>query len=387
MTPLIDEPGQKPFILNSKEERILQAVHDMEIVTLDDIIHLLQFSKKSRNHVGAIMRKLSGGRDYDDQQFLYRQPLPIAAKGTKSRVFCLGAKAREVLFIEDAYRPSKFRYHSYSPILHDLMLSRFLVVASSYFAAQSDYTLLETRTCYELTHHPPRLTVNQNGQQATIAVIPDAWLNIERVTDEAAYPLWIEIDRGTENRQKFQQLVRNRLALVKSQQYEQIFNTKAVLLCYVTTGATPELGDNRLHNMLRWTEDVLSHKDVLTKEDELTPEDELRLAEREKWASLFRFATVEYEKMYDQPHRLFTEPVWYQPDVIEPVALFDPITPQTQQENAHDRVETALIHGREKETKSAVVVAEAVGNDSRNPAAATATHPACQPPSTSGCNT
>ena len=28
MTPLTDEPVQKPFILNSKEERILQAVHD-----------------------------------------------------------------------------------------------------------------------------------------------------------------------------------------------------------------------------------------------------------------------------------------------------------------------------------------------------------------------
>ena len=71
MTPLSDEPAQKPFILNSKEERILQAVHDLECLTLDDIIHLL-FAKGSRNYGGAIMRKLSGGRDYDDQQFLYR---------------------------------------------------------------------------------------------------------------------------------------------------------------------------------------------------------------------------------------------------------------------------------------------------------------------------
>ena len=104
------------------------------------------------------MRKLSGGRDYDDQQFLYRQPLPIAAKGTKERVYCLGAKAREVLAIEDAYRPSKFRYLAYSPILHDLMLSRFLVVATTYFAAHTDYKLLETRTCYQLARNPPRIS-------------------------------------------------------------------------------------------------------------------------------------------------------------------------------------------------------------------------------------
>ena len=144
-----DDPvpkGRIPLlILNSKEERILQAVHDMEIVTLDDIIHLL-FAKGSRNYGGAIMRKLSGGRDYDDQQFLYRFPLPTAAKGTKARVYCLGAKAWEVLAIEDVYRPAKFRHLSYSPLLHDLMLSRFLILATTYFAAQTDYKLLETLT-------------------------------------------------------------------------------------------------------------------------------------------------------------------------------------------------------------------------------------------------
>ena len=31
MTPLSDEPVQKPFILNNNEERILQAVHDVEM--------------------------------------------------------------------------------------------------------------------------------------------------------------------------------------------------------------------------------------------------------------------------------------------------------------------------------------------------------------------
>jgi Replication-relaxation len=339
MTPLSDERGQKPFILNSKEERILQTVHDVELVTLDDIIHLLQFSKKSRNYVGAIMRKLSGGRDYDDQQFLYRQPLPIAAKGTKERVYCLGAKAWEFLAIEDAYHPAKFRHLSYSPILHDLMLSRFLTLATTYFAAQTDYKLLETRTCYQLARNPPRITVVSQRKETAITVIPDAWLHITQVRDGIEHALWIEVDRSTENIQKFKSLVRNRLALVKSRQYEKLFNTKAVLLCYVTAG-TPEQTDIRLDNMLRWTEDVLPHKDVVTKEDELTPADKVRLKEREQWASLFRFATVEYEKMYDQPHRLFTEPVWYKPDEPDPVLLFAPLTHPNEQETGHGQGET-----------------------------------------------
>jgi Replication-relaxation len=312
MTPLSDEPVQKPLILNSKEERILQVVHDYECVTLEEINHLL-FAKGSRTHVGAILRKLSGGRDYDDQQFLYRFPLPIAAKGTKARVYCLGVKAWEVLAIEDAYRPAKFRHLAYSPILHDLILSRFLTVATTYFAVQSDYKLLETRTCYELTSQPPRLCVNQNGQKATIAVIPDAWLDVERVSDGKAYPLWVEIDRGTENRRKFQQLVRNRLALVNSPQYEQLFHTTAVRFCYVTTGATPELGDIRLHNMLRWTEELLPKEEGEEKKE----------SQRQQLAAIFRFTTVEYPNMYEQPHALFTEPVWYQPLVPDQVPLFD----------------------------------------------------------------
>ena len=133
--------------------------------------------------------------------------------------------------------------------------------------------------------------------------------------------LWIEIDLGSENRQKFTSLVRNRLTLATSPQYEELFHTKAVLLCYVTAG-TPKQTDLRLDNMLRWTEAVLPHTDVVTKADEVTEEDTVRLAERAKWASLFRFATVDYEAMYDQPHRLFTEPLWYKPDEPDPVPLF-----------------------------------------------------------------
>jgi hypothetical protein len=368
MTSRPDENVKKPFILNDKEERILKAVHNLECVTKDEIIHLL-FAKGSSNYVGAILRKLSGGRDYDEQAFLYRFPLPRATRGTKERVYCLGAKAREVLTLEDFYPPSKFRYLSYSPILHDLTLSRFITAATAYFTTHTDFDLLETRMCYQLAQNPPTLPVITNGIKTNVTVLPDAWLNLERVTDETAYPLWLEIDRGTENRQKFQQLVRNRLALVKSQQYEQIFNTKAVLLCYVTTGATPELGALRLHNMLRWTEDVLLEQD------------------QQQWSSLFRFSTIAFKTLYDQAHALFTEPVWYQPLVNDQVPLFDPLTHPNEQETAHGQVESALIHGREKETKSAVVVAVAVGHDSRNPAATTATHPACQPPSTSGCNT
>jgi hypothetical protein len=57
--------------------------------------------------------------------------------------------------------------------------------------------------------------------------------------------------------------------------------------------------------MLRWTEDVLLEQD------------------QQQWSSLFRFSTIAFKTLYDQAPTLLEEPVWYQPDVIEPVALFD----------------------------------------------------------------
>jgi hypothetical protein len=134
---------------------------------------------------------------------------------------------------------------------------------------------------------------------------------------------------------------------------------------YITV-ATPKQTDFRLDNMLRWTEDELPHKDVLVKEDELTPEDKVQLKEREQYASLFRFAAVEYEKMYDQPHRLFTQPVWYQPDEPDPVPLFASVTPPTQQETAQGQGATDANCCREHKTTSAVVAAEASRYDNNH---------------------
>ena len=142
-----------------------------------------------------------------------------------------------------------------------------------------------------------------------------------------------------------------------------MFNTKAVLFCYVTVG-TPKQTDIRLDNMLRWTEDVLPHKDVFTKEDELTSEDKVLLEEREQYASLFRFATVEYEKMYDQPYRLFTEPIWFKPDEPDQVRLFDPVTSPNQQEAGHGQGETGINQSGENKTTATVVDSEAIGHNS-----------------------
>jgi hypothetical protein len=113
MTPYSDEPVQKPFILNDKEERILDMLRDVGFATEKDIRHFL-FRDKSSAYIRSILAKLSGGRDFAEADLLYRFPVPSTAKGTKQRAYALGPKAGEVKPCDGVYRPSKARNLSFT---------------------------------------------------------------------------------------------------------------------------------------------------------------------------------------------------------------------------------------------------------------------------------
>jgi hypothetical protein len=80
-----------------------------------------------------------------------------------------------------------------------------------------------------------------------------------------------------------------------------MFGSESVTICYATTGQAPEYRERRRKTMSAWTREVLA---------------ELR---REDWAGVFRFASLEFDKLYDLT--LFEKPVWHRPDSPTPVPL------------------------------------------------------------------
>ena len=319
--PQSREPIQRtPVVINSTSERILKAVHELGVVTNREITELF-FKKGSRTHSGAILKKLCGGKDYATGHMLFRMQLPVALPGSRERMYCLGSEAREVLGLDDDYYPGKLRYLAYSPLLHDVCLSRFIVATTNYLHAHPEYHLLERRMCYSISRNPPTIPQVIDGKETKVAVVPDAFLHIE-LTDGDEYGLWIEIDRSSENYKKYLQLVRNRIELAKSKLLEKYFNIPSVLFCYIVTdiaGNTPEKLKSRLHTIRRWTEEVL-------------PEEK-----RESWVSMFRFTSISFESIYAETQSLFEEAKWEQPDAAEPVPLFDQLN---QQETDHGQGET-----------------------------------------------
>src|SRR5438445_615349 len=81
----------KPVAITPRYDEILQVIHDCRYVTVPHMTRLL-YAPSSKTHVNEILNKLSGGKDYQAGEYLYRFPLPDTRVGEKTRVYTLGGK-------------------------------------------------------------------------------------------------------------------------------------------------------------------------------------------------------------------------------------------------------------------------------------------------------
>ena len=294
---------EKPLTLTAKDEEILKAIYTYRYVTTLDIAHLL-FRPTYLPYVRSRLARLAGGKDLQENTYLCRFSLPSSA-GNRERIFTLGSKGRGFLqgvhgyVVDWFFEPAKFKFFSYSAILHHLLLTRFLIACQWWCKSREDFTLIEERVSYEISRQPPKISIDKK----TVPVIPDAWLLLEK--DSEKYAVLFELDRGMEFQQKFKEHVKARIAFIRSGQYAKLFGVPGVIVSYVTTGQTPQYRNTRVKTMNAWTREVLA---------------ELNL---KNWGGIFRFASVEFDSLYDQAVRLFEEPVWLRPDMKEAVSLFD----------------------------------------------------------------
>jgi Replication-relaxation len=299
-------PAPKPLQLTRRDEEILASVYRYRFVTSTDIAHLL-FRPSYLPYVRSRLTRLSGGNDLEENTYLCRFRLH-ATRGNPERIFTLGSKGRDFLQsqmgkqIDWFFRPGKFKFFSYSAILHHLLLTRFLVACSWWCRDREDTSLVEERISYDLSRDPPQVKITKKEKPITMSVIPDAWLLFAQ--SGRKYALIFELDRGMEYQEKFKQHVRSRIELIRTGRYQEVFGVPGVIIAYLTTGQTPEYRTSRMKTMNGWTREVLA---------------ELNL---KNWGGIFRFASVEFDSLYDQTPALFEEPVWLRPDMKETVGLF-----------------------------------------------------------------
>jgi hypothetical protein len=283
----------EPVIMKEQEEQIIRACCEYQFLTILDMAMLLNLPK-SLNYVRRIAASLAGNDDEVPGHYLYRFALPQRAGGNALRVFVPGEASRTLwrqdegdgFFFKD---PSTTKRYSYSFLYHNLAVSRVCLCAML-FCRDPAYYLVETRLAYDMSCKPPRVSLGADSQQTTTPVIPDAWLFIERVADGQGTALWFEVDNATTYRQSFHRRLSARLGLITSKAYSEYFGTDAVLVCYAVLG-----NEARMHTLRQWTWELLVRE------------------KRTQFAPLFRFASVEYETLYEQIQTLILQPVWFFP--------------------------------------------------------------------------
>jgi hypothetical protein len=304
------KPKRSVLVISKRMEEIIRAVRFYRYMTAVDVTNLL-YSPASLTHVRSILTALAGGDDGILNEYLYRFRLPSTGAGNREMVFTLGSRGRDFLATELGlpvtwyFRPEKVKHLSYNHVAHSLFLTRFLVAAHMWSKQQSDFRLSKTRIEYQLAKAPGSVVIEREGGKETVSVIPDAWLLFERLKDGKHanwFPILLEIDRGTEYRQKFKRHVQSRIEFIRSGGYKELFGMEWVTIAYVTTGERPDYRESRLRAMCEWTREVL---------EELQEED---------WASVFLFSTLSLDEMYSPI--IFQKPVWFKPNEPTPVPLF-----------------------------------------------------------------
>jgi hypothetical protein len=303
----LQKPRSKPQILNSKEEAILAAVSELPYVTALDIAYLF-FSPTSLTHVREVLNRMAGGNaDYVDRQFLYRFPLPSTAQGTKTRVYSLGAKGREILAEKSYYRPYKLRNLSHSHIFHHLTVNRFVCAAHYWCRGREDVRLSQTRLSFELSRTLAIEAASKNDKSATFPVA-DAWLEFEILQGglhKHYIPIWLEVETGSKGSSiRFKQDLLNRIEYIERGGYSELFKTDAVVFAYLVTGEHASYLESRRKAISRWIQELLSD------------------LKKEKWANIFRITSVVYGSLLSTP--LFDEPIWHMPHSPTPISLFTP---------------------------------------------------------------
>jgi hypothetical protein len=277
--------------LTERDLAIMRDLSELRFATAKDLV-LMHFSARSLTYGRRLLRRLT------DAGYLYRFAPPRTTSGNPERVYVLAGKGAQALVhiagipVSWYYKPSK-KGLSFSYLRHALLVSR-VVASLTYFArSHPRYTLTDCRLFYELSRMQLPPTGEDNEKPQLLPAVADAWAFLER-SDGEETALWIEADCGTEMRQKFQSYLKARITFVKSGDYERVFGTPAVLICFLTTGHIEEYKNERRRALQGWTREALAQLHM------------------EDWAAVLRFAAVGYNELFTLP--LFDAPVWYRPD-------------------------------------------------------------------------
>jgi Replication-relaxation len=301
-TPLLQpkQSAQKlTFAVTPVHDLLLRSLNTLHLATAEQLCRL----NYRRGMLTTVQTRL---KDLVDHGYCLVLSQPTI-RGRAAYVYTLARKglnhlAAQGIEVPDYFRPSEEREReaNFLFLSHSLALTDVLVAADLFLKAEPAYTiqtLLHERT---LKRTPFHTSFARNGKTERFTLIPDAYMEFWHRTNEGReepIPVYVEVDRGTEDQKFFRKRIRSYSVFVTSQAYRSVANLPAITIAFATTK-----GEKRVAQMREWTRR------------------ELAATSEPKWlADLFLFTHLPEEI---EPRHLFLAPVWYVPsDDSHPVSL------------------------------------------------------------------
>jgi hypothetical protein len=278
--------------LNPADENLLRAAFRYYYLSSRQACRLF-YSFGSLTYVQTKLKSLT------DAGFLQRIWLPRPSPhGSAPSVYTLARRGLnhlrgQGLDVSRRYRPSEQNERSYLFLAHTLAVNDVLIGAELLSRYTQSVQLARVLHERDLKRSPLRVEDNDGRY---ITVVPDGWLDF-RVNGSYQACLAVELDRGTEEQKAWRRKVRGLLAFANGP-YQEVFQTRSLTIAVVATS-----GDQRLLQLIRWTEN------------------ELALLKEESQGDLFVFTGIAPQSA---PTDLFTATRWFQPFGEKPVALLEP---------------------------------------------------------------
>jgi len=292
------------LIIRRADHDVMNAIWRYQCMTALQVTKLL-FSVNSLTWVQTKLKRLA------ETGYLVRTEVPVRLVGGRSTLYYgLGERGLAHLAYHGVDVPERarpYRIRGYSDLFIHHLLAVNEVLIAGHLVCQQYPTLKLARSLHQQDFEREPVPVRRPGGQQTKVKL-DGFLDFEVHTAEPyRSPLCLEVDRGTERRQKWREKVKSLVYFMRGP-YQERFARKAITIGIV---ATP--GRSRLASLIGWTREELT-------ELKATPEE----------TAAFRFATFPLdgrtrESARPTPAEVFLAPRWYPAFDSKPVPLFSDI--------------------------------------------------------------
>ena len=253
------------------------------------------YSPSSPKYANKLLKDLTDTGYLQKVNWIEKGP----SAGQPEAVWSLTPKGRKALTELDlpiSVRPKSRTDHGQIFMAHSAAVNEVLITAELFARDEPNVEL--TGFLHEQALKRYQITVPLAGKTATVT--PDGWVHY--TIDEIDGALLFEVDRGTEDRTKWQQKILAILELLKEPEsiYSEYFGEETVQVAVVVRSLPSQrtkAPQERCAELLEWTETTASSA----------------------WGPLFSFTPVDPVSV--TPREFFTEKHWFNPHATTPRAL------------------------------------------------------------------